>query len=514
MATYEIDKITFTDGNVCEIRDDTRFPESEYNYIINSLPYCKGDTWSENWWSLTCSPTSSATYGMGHGEFQAQLTSSCTSFNIIKVDMELTMLNDVKPKSGIDLSQFHDGDPAMVSFEYQSDAEISAIAYCETYSRPTQTSYSYTGDPKVLPASSVWKRVYFKGEIPSGWDTKYSANISADMRLKFTPTGATNLKVRRVSLTKSPTEAQWLPNPQDVVGEFNHDNYIINGSLVYGLSYKMGTIGTSNSTGCSVAINNNHYGRAICSTYDSTIEGGQRSRISFLYQSAEHIDEGALCNLIWSGWNDGDPFTCSVEVRSTADFYVDACPRTKFLTDQDYIQPWELGDHKTLVRGDDKWHRVWISGIIPDGFMQVAQDYESYDSRVSFGIYYTQAQTVLFRKFMFTKGLQRTDWIPGMMDSPGRIMYYDDTTATSYTIGSSNYTQITRPSVIPKNYGIVLVNIAPLDWASTSGTFSIQTYPLQDYCLLVGAANTPVNNLKLRWYYTFNDVSGFEAAYS
>ena len=505
MAVFDINKITLPDGDICEVRDQSRLPESEYNYIINSLPYFKGDEMSSNGWSFVILPSNSVTTcKICDAEISAQISATCTSLVMRKSDYELT-----GPYYQIDLSDFHDGDYAMISFEYKSDANIGAVGRCSTFSNPQQISYSYTGDAIPLSATSNWKRVWFKGQIPSGWDTKYAAKISSSMELVFTPQGATNLKIRRISLTKSPTRAQWLPNPQDVIGDFNHYNYIPNGFPNRWLSWKMGTIAVSSTTGCSTSFNAG-VAKAICSTYDST--SSPYSTFNFYYQYTEHMDEGQICNLIWSGWKEGDPFTCSVEVKSNADFYITAYPRTKFLSEQDWIQPWETGTHKVLVRGNDKWNRIWISGIIPDGFMETAQDYDSYASAVTFFIYYTGQQTVLLRKFAFTKGLQRTDWIPGMMDSPGRIMYYDETAGTNYTIGSSNYTQLTRPTVIPVSV-VELVNVSPLSWSTNSGAFSIQTYPLQSYSLLVGQSGTTVNNLKLRWYYTFNDKSGFEVSY-
>lgn len=81
------------------------------------------------------------------------------------------------------------------------------------------------------------------------------------------------------------------------------------------------------------------------------------------------------------------------------------------------------------------------------------------------------------------------------------LKYYDETSTTNYTIGSStHYAAITRPTAVS---GKTLVGITVLAWTSNSGAFSIMPYSASNSAnsYLVGASGVTVNGLKLRWWY-------------
>ena len=514
MATYIINEITLPNEDSCLIKDGTKLPESSYNYIINSLPYEYGGVKKENSWYFSSNPSSSATRGVADGYFYATIDATCTRFQIHKYDYLQS-----EHFGGVDFSDFHDGDPVMISFEYISDAAITNRNACIASSFDGSASVnSYAGDEKSLPATSIWKRVWSRSIIPEGWDSIYPNPNNVNITISFNPTGATNLKVRRISLTKSREQDQWLPNPQDVAGDYNHYNYLVNSlPRAIGAWTRIGGDAKSNTgTGTSCSFYEGWY-EAKCTSYDSSLSfGSQRSQCQFFSQYSTSYTYPAVGGCIFSGWNDGDPFTLSVEMKSASDFYVTGRPIARAESGGTVISSWGTLEHTQIVHGDGKWHRIWISGIIPDGFMAVASTTAN-AAGIIFTFIFTANQSILARKFTFTKGLQRTDWIPGMMDTPGRMQWVDETTETNYTIGSGNYLALTKPSALQFS-GVQLVKVIPLSWGSNSGMFDIITYNDTSNptigAYIVGPANATITSLRLRWYYMFDDVTGTTAAYS
>ena len=508
MATYDIEKITLPDNDVCKIVDDSKIPASDYNYIVDSHPYSYGVRKGPNAWYYVQSPSGSVSnLSLGLTSELSATIAANARFQFLKHDY----LNGVH-FGGMDFSDFRDGDPAMVSFEYISDQAIQTNGVLGVKINGGSFINNRTAGVEGMTsvaASSTWKRLWFYGEIPSGWDTIMQTPYTCDLVLDFQTSAITNLRVRRVSLTKSKTESQWLPNPQDIPGDFNRYNYLVNSLPNKWVgTWSMGAIAQYYDDNCSVTFSQG-YVTSTCTSYDLSI--GSRTQIQFAQQYNSNVTSGKLCSLIWSGWRDGDPFTCSVEVKSDTDFYVEAIPHCRSTSSSDHLQPWEPGEKKVLVKGDGKWHRVWISGVIPDGFMAVAQDYSSYVSMVRFYFYFTAAQTIYSRKFMMNKGLQREDWVPGMMDQPGRIFYYDETSGTNYTSTSYGYVGITKPSVL-NHSSIKIVSVAALYWSTNSAGFGLVAYPENSSfgAYIIAPSGTTVNGLKIRWYYTYTDVSGYE----
>ena len=507
MAVYDIEKLTLPGGDVCNFVDDTIMPASDYNYILNSAPYAYGFRKGPTAWYYAQSPSGGVTnVSLGqNGELSATIPANWR-FQFQKHDY----LNGVK-FGGMEFEDFHDGDPAMVSFEYICDQGFMVNA--DVGVKINGGDWVYSRQHGVFSAcmpSSTWKRIWFLGEIPSGWDTIMQTPYSADLVLDFSTTQEMNLRVRRVSLTKSETESQWLPNPQDVSGEYNGYNYLTNGlPNKWVTNWDEGTISNYADSGCSVTYSSG-YVTLACTSYDSSITDIQ-TQCSFVHQYNAKVADNKVCSLIWSGWNDGDPFTGSVEVKSDKDFYVEIIPDCRTTSSGDRYRPWSPGEKKVLVKGDGKWHRVWISGIIPDGFMAVAQDYASYMSFVRFYFYFSDAQNIYARKFMLAKGLQREDWVPGMMDTPGRIMYYDESAGVNYTVPSAGYIGIAKPSGI-NHPSIKVVSVAALYWSTNSAGFGLVSCPEDNSygAYITGANGTTVNGLKLRWYYTYIDVSGYD----
>jgi hypothetical protein len=80
------------------------------------------------------------------------------------------------------------------------------------------------------------------------------------------------------------------------------------------------------------------------------------------------------------------------------------------------------------------------------------------------------------------------------------LKYYDETSAKNYTISSSNYVAVTRPSAIS---GKTIVSIAVLAWTSNSGAFWVMPYSASNSgnFYIVGNSGTTINGLKLRYWY-------------
>ena len=512
MSTSTISEITLPNGDVCKLRDGTKLPTSSYNYVLNSLPYYKTEVKASNSWYYSIVPSqNSSTRGIEDGNFFGVLAAGCQQFQILKYEYY-----HGEYFGGVDFTEFHDGDTAMVSFEYISDVNLEGRGACVIVTTDSTSFSSYREDIS-LPATSVWKRVWFKGTIPEGWDAAKSTVYSSCVVVHLVPSGAANVKVCRVSLTKSGEQAQWLPNPRDVVGDYNHYNYLVN-SLPNRVTWtRIGGLAKSNTgTGTSCDFHDGWY-ECKCTSYDSSLSfGSQRCQTQFYSQYSTNYTYPAVGNCIFSGWNDGDPFTMSVEVKSDSDFYFTGRPIVRAESGGTVIGPWDTLENTQLVRGDGNWHRIWISGIIPDGFMAVASTTANIVA-LMFTFIFAANQSILARKFMFSKGLARTDWVPGMMDTPGRVQWEDVTTGTNYTVGSNNYIAINRPSNIQFS-GIQIVKVVPLYWSTNSGMFDIIPYNDTSNptigAYIVGASGTTVNAVQLRWYYMFNDVTGYEAVYS
>lgn len=80
------------------------------------------------------------------------------------------------------------------------------------------------------------------------------------------------------------------------------------------------------------------------------------------------------------------------------------------------------------------------------------------------------------------------------------LKHYDETSTTNYTISSSNYVAITRPSAIS---GKTIVAITVLAWTSNTGAFWVMPYSASNTSnpYIVGASGVKVNGLKLRYWY-------------
>ena len=80
------------------------------------------------------------------------------------------------------------------------------------------------------------------------------------------------------------------------------------------------------------------------------------------------------------------------------------------------------------------------------------------------------------------------------------LKYYDETSAKNYTISSSNYVSVTRPSAIS---GKTIVSISVLAWTSNSGAFWVMPYTASNSgnFYIVGNSGTTINGLKLRYWY-------------
>ena len=280
-------------------------------------------------------------------------------------------------------------------------------------------------------------------------------------------------------------------------------NYLLNSwPRNFPVNWAPGTIGENNDTGSSLTRNNG-YLSFTCSSFVS----GITSSVSFFSTyNNQQLEEVINCD--WTSFNDGDPFTLSVEVKSTSDFYVDMCPVARQTSGANAIRPWGRQERNVLIPGDNQWHRIWLSGVIPDGFSDVAHSSSAYLAGVVFYFQYTTTQTILARKFMLAKGLNRTDWVGGDLDTPAGVFYYDDTVGTSYTIGNNNYSAVTKPTVFDLTTHKI-VGVALLDWTTNSGPFWVAPWGGANTnfsAYVIGTAGTTVNDLKLRWFYTFPRV--------
>ena len=77
--------------------------------------------------------------------------------------------------------------------------------------------------------------------------------------------------------------------------------------------------------------------------------------------------------------------------------------------------------------------------------------------------------------------------------------YYDAPAVASVTIGSSGYTELSRPSAV---VGKRILAISVLNWSTASGAFNAAI--LRDNgsrYMIYGTPNVTITNLELRWVY-------------
>ena len=86
--------------------------------------------------------------------------------------------------------------------------------------------------------------------------------------------------------------------------------------------------------------------------------------------------------------------------------------------------------------------------------------------------------------------------------APAYLKHYDDTSASNYTIGSSNYASVSYPTGLN---GSNVIGISLLSWTNNSGPFSIMPYGnTGGTWYIVGASGTTINGAKFRYWYMDN----------
>lgn len=230
MATYDIDKITLPNGDVCNLYA-TNADEYE-NLVVNGGPVVEEHIGSQhysptNWGCYTGSPSLMSTWYMNYREFTFPVTtpSSGSYFQLQKVITRST--NRPTFAGGINIYALHDGDKVTISFDYispfilnyQPRLFVKATSDSETYN----CFMTNSDEPISLPVTSDWVRVSYTGTVQDGWDNAVQSIMAQGygeqgfLVFNFYPQGTGDMKIRNVKINKGEIATKYSDNPLDTL---------------------------------------------------------------------------------------------------------------------------------------------------------------------------------------------------------------------------------------------------------------------------------------------------------
>lgn len=217
MATYDIDKITLPNGDVCNLYS-TNADEDE-NLFVDGGPELSLARWfnghSPFSWAVSTGGgiLSSNNIEINPFEIKLSFTGPYTDTNagITRTITRGDASNNFSTRTmGVFVDALHDGDDATFSFEYKSDIQFDT--YPRLYARVVADGESLdvfdTSTPTTLNVSNTWSRVSFKGTVPNGWDDVIQALLEGQqinrclLSIIVRPSAAGNVYIRKIKLNK------------------------------------------------------------------------------------------------------------------------------------------------------------------------------------------------------------------------------------------------------------------------------------------------------------------------
>lgn len=234
MATYDIDKITLPNGDVCNLYA-TNADENE-NLFVNGGPEIPLDRNSNalspyNW-----------TYSAGGGilspenitfnPFEIKLTfTGPYSGTNAGINRNICRSNDSNNFNGITfgilVTELHDGDDVTLSLEYKSAVAVSyyPMFFLQSTSDSSTRLNVFSSTPLELPATNTWTKVSYTGVIPSGWEADLDLLVTGalyrgTLALMINPAAAGDFYIRKVKLNKGKVATEYTTDPLTQSGRF------------------------------------------------------------------------------------------------------------------------------------------------------------------------------------------------------------------------------------------------------------------------------------------------------
>ena len=218
MATYDIDKITLPNGDVCNLRNSGLVASS--NTIVNSGPYINPprrfsgeNLHPECWWMNSAT---NFNYELFNDDGVIEITATADAeFQLCKPYMYGGDIYD-----GWDAPDWHDGDKGVLSCDIKSSSPIR-------WRMGFFLKNSSLGNISLVPTASVastydctqWTRVYYSFTIPSGWDTAFVDSATERVYINFSGLLATGqtMYMRNAMLSHGVTITAYSPSSADAI---------------------------------------------------------------------------------------------------------------------------------------------------------------------------------------------------------------------------------------------------------------------------------------------------------
>lgn len=244
MATYNIDKITLPNGDVCTLKNNGTV--ASCNTIVNSGPYMEPpgrfsgeNLFPECWWINGTSNV--LTYDLFNDDQVMEFTAS----GDIEFQLCKPYMYEGDIYKGWDALDWHDGDEGILSCDIKCSVPLKfRMGLAEINSTlGNLTAMQSTAAEAPTYNCTEWTRVYFPFTIPTGWDTRLTASTTTRIYLVFlgTLTTGQTMYFRNAMLSHGNTLAAYAPSSQDVF-LIESPDYNLFGGIYDALGYRVPAI--------------------------------------------------------------------------------------------------------------------------------------------------------------------------------------------------------------------------------------------------------------------------------
>lgn len=224
MATYDIDKITLPNGDVCNLYS-TNADENE-NLFVNGGPEIVADRWGNGYFPIGFSYASgnildSNSIIMDFYDIKLSFSAaySGTYAGLSKYIARASASNNFSTQiNSVLVEALHEGDYVTYSMEYKGAFNVNfhPSLYLQISSSSSRLEVFDTTDI-TLNASNNWTKVTCTGTVPSGWEDALSALANGTLyqgacNIILAPSAAGDFHIRKIKLNKGKTATEYTIN--------------------------------------------------------------------------------------------------------------------------------------------------------------------------------------------------------------------------------------------------------------------------------------------------------------